>query len=180
MRHIKIFDQRCIYRTFGLAYRFMENLRLPILIYFTKDVYGEKTIIFINENQILYFIFSYSLSIFSYIYIYIGRKTFTVFFLQLDGRNIKTSFPLLCVYVFVSQKRKKERRNIQVGKWVFFFFFFLLKENFMQNLITPKKHVIQVTKKNMPLRNNLRGTDFRGEKGKKELIENLKELIVDI
>ena len=32
----------------------------------------------------------------------------------------------------------------------------------------------------MPLRNNLRGTDFRGEKGKKELIENLKELIVDI
>ena len=127
MRHIKNFDQRCIYRTFGLAYRFMENLRLPIFIYFTKDVYGKKIIIFINENQILYFIFSYSLSIFSYIYIYLQvEKHLRFFLLQLDGRNIRTPFPLFCVCVFVSQKRKKEkkkRKEKYIGRKMGFIFF---------------------------------------------------------
>ena len=179
MRHIKIFYQRCIYRTFGLAYRFMENLRLPIFIYFTKDVYGEKTIIFINENQILYFIFSYSLSIFSYIYIYIYRQKniYGFFFFNQMGEISKPLFlSFVCMYLFLKKGKKKGEIYRQENG----FFFFLLKENCMQNLITPEKHVVQVTKKNMPLRNNLRGTDFRGEKGKKELIENLKELIVDI
>ena len=114
-----------------------------------------------------------------YIYIQVEKHLRFFFFFNQMGEISKPIFlSFVCMYLFL--KKGKKKGEIYRQENGVFFFFFTLKENCMQNLITPKKHVVQVTKKNMPLRNNLRGTDFRGGKGKKELIENLKELIVDI